>query len=286
MDLALIEAARSGDEEAFASIARGSADRLFAVAHRILRDVGRAEDAVQQTLVTAWRELPALREVDRFEAWIHRILVHACYAEAKRASKWSANVVVLSVDGPATPDTTLNVATRDALDRGFRRFPPEQCAVFVLHHYLGWPVAEIAENLGVPLGTVKSRLHYATSSLRAALEADARTIDTSLAGADGMNENEFDRTARAWLEDGPNLMSDRALLSALEEIHMTRQRRAWWPARRATPVSIFARVAIAAVLVVGVGLVAVSVVPRQPDGSSVGGRHRRLLRASRSTSRT
>ena len=84
MDLTLIEAARSGDEEAFASIARGSADRLFAVAHRILRDVGRAEDAVQQTLVTAWRLLPELREVDRFEAWIHRIHVHACYAEAKR----------------------------------------------------------------------------------------------------------------------------------------------------------------------------------------------------------
>ncbi len=174
MDRTLIEAARSGDEEAFTSIARGSADRLFAVAYRILRDVGRAEDAVQQTLVSAWRQLPELREVDRFDAWIHRILVHACYAEAKRARNWSANVRVLSVDGPAIPDTTLSVATRDALDRGFRRLPPEQRAVFVLHHYLGWPLHEIGETLGVPLGTVKSRLHYATSSLRAALEADAR----------------------------------------------------------------------------------------------------------------
>ncbi|HMJ80897.1 MAG TPA: RNA polymerase sigma factor [Candidatus Dormibacteraeota bacterium] len=177
MDRTLIEAARSGDEEAFASIARGSADRLFAVAHRILRDVGRAEDAVQQTLITAWRELPDLREVDRFEAWIHRILVHACYAEAKRARRWSVNVRVLPVDGPATPDTTLSVATRDALDRGFRRLPPDQRSVFVLHHYLGWPLSEIAETLGIPLGTVKSRLHYATTSLRAALEADDR-IDT------------------------------------------------------------------------------------------------------------
>ena len=174
MDRALVEAARSGDEEAFASIARGSADRLFGIAHRILRDVGRAEDAVQQTLVTAWRELPGLRESERFDAWIHRILVHACYAEAKRARQWSANVRMLSVDGPATPDTTLSVATRDALDRGFRRLPPEQAAVFVLHHYLGWPLNEIAETLGIPLGTVKSRLHYATSTLRAALEADAR----------------------------------------------------------------------------------------------------------------
>src|SRR5512144_1346685 len=90
MNLALVEAARSGDEEAFAAIARGSADRLFAVAHRILCDVGRAEDAVQQTLVTAWRELPQLRDIDKFEAWIHRILVNACYVEANRASRWGA----------------------------------------------------------------------------------------------------------------------------------------------------------------------------------------------------
>lgn len=175
LDQALVIAARSGDEEAFASIARGSADRLFAVAHRILRDVGRAEDAVQQTLVLAWRELPGLREAERFEAWIHRILVHACYAEARRASQWSVNVVVLPVQGPATPDQTVTVDMRDALERGFRRLPPEQRAVFVLHHYLGWQLGEIAESLEVPLGTVKSRMHYATNTLRAALEADART---------------------------------------------------------------------------------------------------------------
>ena len=177
MDLALVEAARSGDEEAFASIARGSADRLFGIAHRILRDVGRAEDAVQQTLVTAWTELPGLRESERFEAWIHRILVHACYAEAKRASQWSAKIVALPIAGPSTPDLTQTIATRDALERGFRRLPPEQRAAFVLHHYLGLSLGEIAETLDVPKGTVKSRLRYATSSLRAALEADARTTN-------------------------------------------------------------------------------------------------------------
>ena len=175
MDVALVEAARSGDEEAFASIVRGSADRLFVVAHRILGDVGRAEDAVQQTFVTAWRDLPALRESERFEAWLHRILVHVCYAEAKRASTWTANVVLLSVEGPATRDTTQDIVTRDALDRGFRRLPTEQRAAFVLHHYLGWSVAEIAQNLGVPTETIKSRLRYATTTLRAALDADART---------------------------------------------------------------------------------------------------------------
>jgi RNA polymerase sigma-70 factor (ECF subfamily) len=175
VDQALVDAARSGDEEAFASIVRGSADRLFAVAHRILRDAGRAEDAVQQTLVTAWRELPRLRESEHFEAWIHRILVHACYAEAKRATRWSAHVVVLPIDGPSTPDATLNVEVRDALERGFRRLPPEQRAVFVLHHYLDWSLEEVADSLAIPLGTAKSRLHYATNTLRAALEADSRT---------------------------------------------------------------------------------------------------------------
>jgi RNA polymerase sigma-70 factor (ECF subfamily) len=171
----LVEAAQSGNEEAFASIARGMADRLFAVAFRILRDVGLAEDAVQVTLVTAWRELPGLREAERFDAWIHRILVNACYAEARRARRWSSAVRLLTVDEPTEPDAAQAFATRDALDRGFRRVPPEQAAVFVLHHYLGWPLTEVAETLGVPLNTVKSRLRYATSSLRATLEADART---------------------------------------------------------------------------------------------------------------
>jgi RNA polymerase sigma-70 factor (ECF subfamily) len=174
VDQSLVLAARAGDEEAFGSLARGSADRLFAVAHRILRDVDLAEDAVQQALVTAWRELPGLREADRFEAWLHRILVHACYAESRRARRWSANVQVLPLDGPAGRDETDDVVMRDTLDRGFRRLPTEQRAVFVFHHYLGLSLAEIADTLDIPLGTVKSRLHYATNALRAALEADAR----------------------------------------------------------------------------------------------------------------
>jgi RNA polymerase sigma-70 factor (ECF subfamily) len=175
VDRSLVLAARSGDEEAFDSLARGSADRLFAVAHRILRDIDLAEDAVQQTLISAWRELPGLREVERFDAWIHRLLVHACYAEARRARRWSSNVRALPVDGPASRDTTLDVVLRDALDRGFRRLPPDQRAIFVFRHYLGLSLGEIADTLDIPLGTAKSRLHYATNALRAALEADART---------------------------------------------------------------------------------------------------------------
>ena len=175
MDRSLVLAARSGDEEAFGSLARGSADRLFAVAQRILRDVDLADDAVQHTLVTAWRELPGLREVERFDAWLHRILVRACYAEARQSRVWTASVRVLPVEELASPDPTLAVVARDTLDRGFRRLPVDQRAVFVFHHYLGLSLGEIAETLDVPLGTVKSRLHYATNALRAALDADART---------------------------------------------------------------------------------------------------------------
>lgn len=180
MQVALVERARAGDEEAFASLARAAGDRLLAIAFRILRDLGLAEDAVQQTLVIAWRELPTLRDLERFEAWLHRLLVNACYAEARRGRRWAANVRVLPVDGPTVPDAAAAVALRDQLERGFRRLPPEQRAVFVFHHYLGLTLPEIADQLGVPLGTVKSRLHYASNTLRAAIEADLRSsIDTS-----------------------------------------------------------------------------------------------------------
>lgn len=179
MQRALVDLARQGDEEAFADLARAVGDRLMAIAYRILRDVGRAEDAVQQTLVTAWRELPTLRDVDRFDAWLRRILVHACYAEARRRRSWAANVRVLPTDSSAGRDDLATVIERDRLARGFRRLSPEQSAIFVLHHYVGLTLAEIAEELGVPLGTVKSRLHYATDALRAALDADARPATTT-----------------------------------------------------------------------------------------------------------
>jgi len=176
---ALVERARSGDEEAFASLARAAGDRLLAIAYRILRDLGLAEDAVQQTLVLAWRDLPSLRDVERFDAWLRQLLVHACYREARRRRPWATNVRVLPLDQPERADDAAAIVDRDQLERGFRRLPPEQRAVFVFHHYLGLTLPEVAAELGVPLGTVKSRLHYATNSLRAALEADLRLPNDS-----------------------------------------------------------------------------------------------------------
>jgi RNA polymerase sigma-70 factor, ECF subfamily len=176
VDRDLVERARSGDREAFAVLVHQVSDSLYAVAHRILRDTGLAEDALQNALVLAWRRLPHLRDADRFEAWIHRILVHACYDESQRARSWTATVRVLPMDGPSTPDETDAVADRDELERAFRRLSIEQRAVFVLHHFLGLPLVEVAELLGIPAGTARSRLHYAIAGLRDALAAESEPI--------------------------------------------------------------------------------------------------------------
>ncbi len=181
MQGALVEMARTGDEEAFGALVRAAGDRLMAIAFRILRDTGLAEDVVQQTLIVAWRELPSLRDVDRFDAWLHRMLVNACYLESRRARRWSATVRVLSIDGSLGRDEMAAIAHRDEIERGFRRLPVEQRSVFVFHHYLGLEQQEIADELGIPLGTVKSRLHYAMHAMRAALEADARPPETASA---------------------------------------------------------------------------------------------------------
>jgi RNA polymerase sigma-70 factor (ECF subfamily) len=176
MERELVEQARKGDRDAFAVLVHQVSGSLFAIAQRILRDQALAEDALQNALVLAWRRLPHLRDPERFEAWIHRILVHACYDESHRSRQWSANVRVLPVDGPTTPDDADQVIDRDELERAFRRLPVEQRAVFVLHHYIGLPLVEIAELLEIPAGTARSRLHYALIGLRDALRADAEPI--------------------------------------------------------------------------------------------------------------
>jgi RNA polymerase sigma-70 factor (ECF subfamily) len=169
----VVEAARNGDHEAFEVLATAAGDRLYAIATLILRDRQRAEDAVQEALVHAWRELPALRDPDRFNAWLYRLVVNACADEGRSQRRWSVEVRMLRSE-PTTDDAATALADRDQLERGFRRLKPEHRAVMVLHFYVGLPVSEIAESLGIPPGTVKSRLHYATETLRAALDADAR----------------------------------------------------------------------------------------------------------------
>lgn len=174
MNVTLVVQAQRGDEEAFGHLAAAVGDRLHAVAHRILRDTDLAEDATQQALLAVWRDLPALREPERFEAWAYRVLVRACHAEARKARRWSPNVRLIRDDDRVISDSAGLVVDRDQLERGFRRLSIDHRAVVVLHHYLDLTVDEIADALAIPPGTVRSRLHYAMRALRAALEADAR----------------------------------------------------------------------------------------------------------------
>lgn len=174
MDRDLVEAAQKGDQQAFMALVRPRSDRLFGVAQRILRDVDRAEDALQDALVIAWRDLRGLRDPDRFDAWLHRLLVHVSVRHASRERRRAVQLRVLPADGPNAPDELSTIADRDQLDRGFRRLPPDQRAILVLHHFLGYAPTEIAETLGIPPGTARSRLHNAHRAIRAALDADAR----------------------------------------------------------------------------------------------------------------
>jgi RNA polymerase sigma-70 factor (ECF subfamily) len=175
----LVERARAGDRAAFADLAAVSIDRLFNVAKLMLRDRDLAEDAVQETLICAWRDLRGLRDPDAFEAWLHRVLIRCVYREAGRERHRSVRYVTTG-RVVALPDEAGAIADRDAIDRAFGRLRPEHRAVLVLHHHLGMSDREAGEALGVPTGTVKSRLSRATSALRSELEADARRSGLAL----------------------------------------------------------------------------------------------------------
>ena len=171
----LVERARLGDHDAFAELAGAAIRRLDATAWLMLRDTERATDAVQNTLLRAWRDLPALRDPDRFEAWLHRLLVNACTDEMRRARRRRLDVEITdATDLPSVADEISSIADRDQLERGFQRLDAEERAVIVLHHYLDLPLPEVAITLGIPLGTAKSRLYRGLKVMRAALDADAR----------------------------------------------------------------------------------------------------------------
>ena len=164
-----------GELDAFSALTAGRTDRMFAVACLILRDDEQAADAVQDSLLQAWLNMRGLRDPERFDAWLHRLLVRACYKAARRRRGREILAISLaSTFEAAIPDGQQSVAVRDQLDRGFRRLSTEQRAVIVLHHYLGLTLVESAEVLAIPLGTMQSRLSRATQAMRAALEADDR----------------------------------------------------------------------------------------------------------------
>jgi RNA polymerase sigma-70 factor (ECF subfamily) len=179
MDQELVRRAVSGDHEAFSQVATNAFEALFRTARLILRDDDMAADAVQDALLSAWLHIRAVRDPVRFESWLRRLLVRACYAQAARARRH--RTIELQIDevdvvGGVSAEIQDRHAMRDQLDRGFRRLSLDHRAVLVAHHYLGLPDLEASTMLGIPIGTYKSRLNRATAAMRAALEADGRSV--------------------------------------------------------------------------------------------------------------
>jgi RNA polymerase sigma-70 factor (ECF subfamily) len=176
MQRELVLRARRGDRDAFEVLIANGFDRLQRTARLILRSDDAASDAVQEALVAAWLHIRAVRDPDRFDAWLHRLVINACHSEARRQRRRRVREIhVDPFDAHGSADAQGSTALHDQLERGFRRLTPEQRAVLVVHHYLGLPDAEAAIVLDIPVGTMKSRLNRATVALRAALEADERT---------------------------------------------------------------------------------------------------------------
>ncbi len=181
MDRQLIVRAQQGDERAFADLTSAIGGRLDRAAYGILRDRDQAEDATQAALVRIWRKLPTLRDPDRFDAWSYKLLVHACYAEAKRSRRSLAT----EFDDIARPDELGAVLDRDELEHAFRRLTIDQRTVLVLRHYLDLAPESVSGILGIPVGTVHSRVHRALEAMRASLEADARPARTAATSSGG-----------------------------------------------------------------------------------------------------
>ena len=170
MTFDLVTRAQRGDHEAFELLARGAYHRLVAIANRILRDEAAADDAVQQTLVRVWRDLPTLRDPDRFDAWLYRLIVRACVDEQRQARKWRLRASVVDINASAMDARLDTLVDRSEFESAFQRLSIERRAVLVLHYFVGLSAPEVGAALGIPTGTVYSRLHYATREMRRLLE--------------------------------------------------------------------------------------------------------------------
>jgi RNA polymerase sigma-70 factor (ECF subfamily) len=168
----LVERARGGDHEAFTELVRGATTRLDRAARLILRDPELARDAVQEALIRAWRDLPGLRDPERFDAWLHRLTVNACLDLARRRRRRVIEVELDPIDGPAVNDVSGVLADREVVDAAMRRLDERSRAIVVLHYFLGMPLTDVAATLGVPIGTVKSRLHRALGEMRVSVETE------------------------------------------------------------------------------------------------------------------
>jgi RNA polymerase sigma-70 factor (ECF subfamily) len=179
---ALIERARRGEHDAFTMLLDARLARLDAAARLILRDGELARDAVQEALIRAWRDLPGLRDPERFDAWLHRLLVNACLDLVRRRKRRVIEVELSPIDSLATPDVASALADRQLLDQALARLSPGHRAVVALHYLLGMPLPDVAKSLGIPLGTAKSRLHYALGAMRSTVTDEPDSVPTPVAG--------------------------------------------------------------------------------------------------------
>ena len=178
----LVGRARRGDHDAFAELVDPALARLDAAARLILRDPELARDAVQEALIRAWRDLPGLRHPDRFDAWLHRLAVNACLDLVRRRRRRPIEVEISPIDSPATTDPSSVLADREAVEGALKRLDPGHRAVVALHYLLGMPLPEVAVALGIPLGTAKSRLHYALAAMRTSVTSEPDTAPTTVPG--------------------------------------------------------------------------------------------------------
>lgn len=178
----VVERAQRGDHDAFALLASGAIARLDAAARLILRDPEQARDAVQDGFIRAWRNLPALRDPDRFDAWLRQLVVHSCIDILRRRRHRAIEVELHPIHSPTVVDVSSAIADRELLDEALRRLDPEWRAVVVLHYFLGMPLPDVAIALRIPLGTAKSRLHRSLGAMRASIAADETLAGSPIAG--------------------------------------------------------------------------------------------------------
>jgi len=181
----LVERAREGDHDAFADLVHASVARLDTAARLILRDGELARDAVQEGLFRAWRDLRSLRDPDRFDAWVYRLTVNACLDLARRRRRRPMEVEIVELTGPTQPDPADAVADRALVDDVMRRLDEQGRSIIVLHYFLGLPLSEVATCLGIPMGTVKSRLNRALGDMRAETRPGAAAASLASGGTLG-----------------------------------------------------------------------------------------------------
>lgn len=178
----LVVRAGRGDHDAFTVLARDALVRLDGIARLIVRDSELARDAVQEALVRAWRDLPRLREPERFDAWLHRLTVRTCIGTARVHRRRAIEVELTSAIESPVPDGSAALADRDCIDRALGRLEPAQRAIIVLRFHLDLTLPQAAEVLGIPVGTAQSRLHRSLEALRAAIAVDGATAPHLIPG--------------------------------------------------------------------------------------------------------